>query len=194
MDPEVGDAFDAALRIWEAGGVLVHDTDPLGAANVERAGRTIYAREAATALADGLDPHRTYSDAVQVRRTARVTDAELREAEAVADSWRRRIRARIAEYDALVMPTVALVAPPITAEIEPTGRRLVHQTYPVTVAGLPALTMPLPSAGPLPIGALIVSAPGSDLSLLATAELLDALLAPHRAAPAPGPSLGRTAS
>ena len=86
---------------------------------------------------------------------------------------------RLAGVDVLILPTVPVLAPPIGARdtdigggwTSPRDALLAHDAL-WGVLGLPALSIPIPNPGGLPVGAQLVGAPGGDAALLAMAETI----------------------
>jgi amidase len=78
----------------------------------------------------------------------------------------------------LVLPSVPFFPPPVGA-----GGREPHTrfTAPVNLAGLPALSLPVPAAGRLPASLQLIGPPGSEDLLLATGAALEAAAAYQRA-------------
>jgi len=86
--------------------------------------------------------------------------------------------------DVLLLPTVPVLAPPLGARDADLGGgwrsprdALLSHTVPFSVLGLPALSMPVPAPGPLPVGVQLVGAPGADESLLACARTVETVIA-----------------
>jgi len=112
-------------------------------------------------------------------------------AEVAARDYARALR-RLAEVratagalldgvDILLLPTVPVLAPPLGARDTDVGAgwtsprdALLAHTVPFSVLGLPALSLPVPAPGPLPVGVQLVGAPGADESLLACARTVEA--------------------
>jgi aspartyl-tRNA(Asn)/glutamyl-tRNA(Gln) amidotransferase subunit A len=86
---------------------------------------------------------------------------------------------RLDGVDVLVLPTVPVLAPPLGARDTPIGggwtsprdALLAHNAL-WGVLGLPAVSVPIPNPGGLPVGAQLVGAPGGDAALLAMAETI----------------------
>jgi Asp-tRNA(Asn)/Glu-tRNA(Gln) amidotransferase A subunit family amidase len=86
--------------------------------------------------------------------------------------------------DLLLLPTVPVLAPPLGARDTDVGAgwtsprdALLAHTVPFSVLGLPALSLPVPAPGALPVGVQLVGAPGADESLLACARTVERLAA-----------------
>jgi amidase len=110
--------------------------------------------------------------AARLERAARLGSKDVEEAEpvkrAVADAL-----ARLGPNEALVLPTTGTPAPGRDADAEQRERARVSAgqlTSIATLAGAPAISMPLLSVGGLPVGLSLVGPPGADLALLAAAS------------------------
>jgi aspartyl-tRNA(Asn)/glutamyl-tRNA(Gln) amidotransferase subunit A len=84
--------------------------------------------------------------------------------------------------DVLLLPTVPVLAPPLGARdtdigggwTSPRDALLAH-TSPFSTLGLPAISIPVPAPGALPVGVQLVGPPGDDESLLAVARTVEAV-------------------
>jgi aspartyl-tRNA(Asn)/glutamyl-tRNA(Gln) amidotransferase subunit A len=93
-----------------------------------------------------------------------------------------RVGARTADFDALLMPTVAITAPPIAAfERDEDYRHLnaliLRNPSVVNFLDRCAITIPIQRAGTAPIGLMVVGEHGADRRLLALARGIEAALA-----------------
>jgi amidase len=186
-EPEVAKAAKAAahdLARWL--GAEAAETDLLDQAPSPEDGMSAFN------VLQGVQVWRNYGDwvtgagpslgpdiAARLERAARLGSKDVNEAEpvkrAVADAV-----ARLRPNEALVLPTTGTPAPRRDADAEERERARVSAgqlTSIATLAGAPAISMPLLSVGGLPVGLSLVGPPGADLALLAAAS----------AAP-PGPS------
>jgi len=98
-----------------------------------------------------------------------------------------RLRARTAPFDALLMPTVAITAPPIAAfERDEDYRHLnaliLRNPSVINFLDRCAITIPIHPAGSPPVGLMVVGEHGADRRLLALAHGIEAALADNRAA------------
>ncbi len=154
--PDVGRARGAAIVITAAEGAAQHRDALLAtpdAFDVRTRGRFLA----------GLGvPAIDYIDAQRFRRW-----------------WQQRVLAVLAEIDILVVPTVACLPPLLdapTVEIAgrqlPTGAVLGRFTQPLSLIGLPALSVPVLTVDGLPAGVQLVGRPGSDATLIAAAAHL----------------------
>jgi Asp-tRNA(Asn)/Glu-tRNA(Gln) amidotransferase A subunit family amidase len=90
--------------------------------------------------------------------------------------------ARFDGLDALLLPTVPVLAPPLGAREADIGGgwrsprdALLAFDTPWSVLGLPAISLPVPGPAPLPVGVQLVGAPGGDIRLLAVARAVEAV-------------------
>ena len=129
----------------------------------------------------------------------KVTARELAEALRVLAAFERTTLARIAPYDAVVLPALGMVPPELGwFDAEDPERNFEQQcrftpyTSMVNVAGLPAITVPVRWTDPtptapqgMPTGIQLVGRPGGEHTLLALAAQLEATLRwPERHPPA----------
>jgi aspartyl-tRNA(Asn)/glutamyl-tRNA(Gln) amidotransferase subunit A len=94
----------------------------------------------------------------------------------------RAMDARLADLDALVMPTTATVAPRIDEVSEPKafmGRNalLLRNTTIANFFDLCAVSLPIPRAGGLPCGLMVIARNGDDRRLLRIAAAVERLFA-----------------
>jgi amidase len=110
--------------------------------------------------------------AARLGRAARVGPSDVAAAEPVAQAVASAV-ARLGSEEALVMPTTGTPAPARAANAEERERARLSAgqlTSIATLAGAPALSLPLIDLGGLPVGLSLIGPPGSDLSLLALAS------------------------
>lgn len=148
--------------------------------------RTIQSVEAVTVHHDRMTTAPELFDPEVLQRLRAAAEVPARD---YARALRRlgEVRARAGELldgvDVLLLPTVPVLAPPLGARdtdigggwTSPRDALLAH-TVPFSVLGLPALSLPVPAPGALPVGVQLVGAPGADESLLACARTVEALL------------------
>lgn len=104
-------------------------------------------------------------------RAAGFTKADVEQAEPVAHAVAAAV-ARLGPGEALVLPATGTPAPAREAGADERERARVSAgqlTSIATLAGAPAVAMPLLEVRGLPVGISLVGAPGSDVSLLAAA-------------------------
>jgi amidase len=108
----------------------------------------------------------------RIERARRITDEEVAKAEPAAAAVSARIQA-VKPDEAVVLPATGTVAPPRDASAEGRQRaRLAagRLSCLASLAGAPAVSLPLAHADGLPVGLGLVGAPGSDLGLLSAAD------------------------
>jgi aspartyl-tRNA(Asn)/glutamyl-tRNA(Gln) amidotransferase subunit A len=93
-----------------------------------------------------------------------------------------RVAACTAEFDALLMPTVAITAPPIAAfaddrEYFRLNGLILRNTSVINFLDRCAITLPIQPAGAAPVGLMVVGEHGGDHRLLAIARGVEAVLA-----------------
>ncbi|MEJ1160944.1 amidase family protein [Prosthecomicrobium sp. N25] len=98
------------------------------------------------------------------------------------------VRPRFRDLDALILPTVPIRAPRIADLADPAAFAranllLLRNTIPANILDLPSASVPLPMpAGSLPAGLMLMGASGTDETLWAVAETVEAVLARPAAA------------
>ena len=111
--------------------------------------------------------------AARLERAAGFGRADVDQAEPVAEEVAAAV-AQLGSDEALILPTTGTAAPGREAGAEERERARVSAgqlTSIATLAGAPAVTVPLLHADGLPVGLSVMGRPGSDLSLLAAARL-----------------------
>jgi aspartyl-tRNA(Asn)/glutamyl-tRNA(Gln) amidotransferase subunit A len=93
-----------------------------------------------------------------------------------------RVARRTAEFDALLMPTVAITAPPISAFAQDTdyfrlNGLILRNTSVINFLDRCAITLPIQPPGAAPVGLMVVGEHGGDNRLLAIARGLEAAIA-----------------
>jgi amidase len=90
-------------------------------------------------------------------------------------TWKASLEQMFTEVDILVTPTLSIFPP----RLEDGDDLLVSRcTLPVNLAGVPALSLPVPSDGPLPASIQLIGPPHSEERLLTAGALLEAAVAP----------------
>ena len=85
--------------------------------------------------------------------------------------WKETLERVFTEVDFLVTPTLSIFPP----RLEDGDDLLVSRcTLPVNLAGVPALSLPVPTAGPLPASMQLIGPAHSEERLLAAGALLEA--------------------
>ena len=96
--------------------------------------------------------------------------------------WILRVQQRLAGLDALVCPTVPIVAPPI-ADLRASDEAffkanglLLRNTFAINFLDGCAFTLPCHAAGELPVGLMLAAPAGHDAALAGVALAVEALL------------------
>jgi aspartyl-tRNA(Asn)/glutamyl-tRNA(Gln) amidotransferase subunit A len=113
-----------------------------------------------------------------------LTGLELIKAQRIRSHLVETLQRGLGEWEALVLPTLPVVAPRAEEEWQEfSGRRVTTQDSMTwfcwigNLAGLPCISIPVPrEQGSLPVGMMLMGRPGQDEALLAVAEWIDAKL------------------
>ena len=193
VEPEVRRAVrNAAEVLAELGADLVEAEMPGAGEAAERANRLILAEALSVHLED-LDatPERFGEDVRRRLELGReISGVEVARAIAAMRSWRVEMLDHFDRLDLILTPTTSEGAPPIAgSEMIETTARLTRFTYPWSLAGLPAMSVPcgLDAAG-MPIGMQLVAAPWRDDLLLAAAAAFQLATDWHSLRPAIRPA------
>jgi len=101
-------------------------------------------------------------------------DAVVRAAWQAQRDWQATLERIFTEVDILVTPTLTIFPPPLDDGDDLLVSRC---TLPVNLAGVPALSLPVPTGGPLPASIQLIGPAGSEERLLAAGALLEAAVA-----------------
>ena len=120
----------------------------------------------------------------RIERASGMTAVEYIELRAARADLITRVATRTSDFDALLMPTVAITAPPIAAfERDEDYRRLnsllLRNTSVINFLDCCAITVPAQTAGP-PVGLMIVGEHGADHHLLGIARGIEAAVSRSR--------------
>jgi aspartyl-tRNA(Asn)/glutamyl-tRNA(Gln) amidotransferase subunit A len=123
----------------------------------------------------------------RIERASSMTAVEYVQLRAARADLITQVATRMGGFDALLMPTVAITAPPIAAfERDEDYRRLnallLRNTSVINFLDCCAITVPIQTAGP-PIGLMIVGEHGKDRQLLGVGRGIEAAVNRTRLAP-----------
>jgi amidase len=171
VDPVVDRAVDDLLAA--SGAFDVVDLVLPGWIDAARAGATVLFAEAW--LSNGAlyesDTDRLGPEVRERLERGRAIPAdELAAARAQARRWSHELALVFAGVDVLALPTLPVL--PTRLDEPPPDTRTTN--VPVNLAGLPALALPAPTAGPMPASVQLVGPAGRESLLLATGALLEA--------------------
>jgi aspartyl-tRNA(Asn)/glutamyl-tRNA(Gln) amidotransferase subunit A len=189
LDETVGAAFHAALARLTAAGTRVLEAEVAHTAVIADVYVRIVLPEAAHWHASYLETRADdYTPLVRARiehgRT--IPAASYLDAQAVRTGLRAAVDAALDDCDALVLPTLPIVAPPLGAEMitidpagggEPISVRLamLKHTQLFNLTGHPAISLPMATAG-LPAGLQLVGHRHATARLLEVAAACEAVL------------------
>jgi aspartyl-tRNA(Asn)/glutamyl-tRNA(Gln) amidotransferase subunit A len=189
MDRHVATAFEAALKALSAAGATITDiplTELLEIPSIfAKGGFPAYEawavhRELIAAKGDVYDPRVR----VRILRGKEQSDADYAALKAARADMIARVAKITAPYDALVMPTVPLIAPTIASlEAEDAFRdiNLLMLRNPTVANFLDrcAISVPGHRAGDAPVGLMLIGARGADRGLLAIAAAVEEIVRPR---------------
>jgi aspartyl-tRNA(Asn)/glutamyl-tRNA(Gln) amidotransferase subunit A len=165
LDPDVD-------RAWKFASQGIPRVDFVDRMPLFKNGLTILMVEASAFHAKRLREHPDGfgADVVEhLRRGNRISPREYGEAAGTAPVLRLAAREAMRDVDALVLPTTAIVAPPVTAGNE-AREPLARFTRPFNMSGQPVVAIPVPVGSGLPVGVQVVGRTNA-LALAAAAWL-----------------------
>lgn len=186
LDSTVAAAFDAALSRLSAAGALVEqiaipEFAELAAINatggLSGAEAWAWHRDQIERAGDGYDP-RVLS---RIRRGQTMSAADLLELLQARVRWIASVEQRIAGYDALLMPTVPMVAPALAELSEDDAYYRINALIlrnPTLINFLDgcALSLPCHASGSAPVGLTLAAAGGRDRAILSLGMAVEACL------------------
>lgn len=176
LDQHVAQAWQRAVTILKQAGATVIDIaltelDELNAMNA-RGGITAYEawqwhKKTAQAQPEAYDPQVL----VRVQRGSHLTEQDAAELYLQRTAWQKRINAAISDFDALIMPTVPLIAPTIASLNDAQRYREINALMlrnPSIINMLDgcAISLPCHQSGTAPVGLSLASIHGDDASLI----------------------------
>jgi aspartyl-tRNA(Asn)/glutamyl-tRNA(Gln) amidotransferase subunit A len=186
MDSQVAKAFENALSRLSAAGALIEEIAvpefaELAAINasggLSGAEAWTWHRALIERAGDAYDP-RVMS---RIRRGQNMTAADLLELLQARIRWTVSVEQRIAGHDAMIMPTVPIVAPTLAeladddAYYRNNALILRNPTFINFLDGC-ALSLPCHAAGTAPVGLMLAAAGGRDRAVLALGMAVEACL------------------
>ncbi len=178
---EVQRCLEGALGALAAAGVDLADAARPDAADFDAANEQsiLVSRPEAVAFHRSLGLDRgNYTQDVrdQLAAAEAISAADHVAAQRLRASLRRELTAAFSDFDVLLMPTVAVVAPPHAGALEH-SRRLTRNVALWSFVGFPALSVPCGSGGGgLPVGLQIVARPHQEALLLDFGRLAESAL------------------
>ena len=186
MDREVASAFQGALTRLSAAGALIEEIEvpefaELAAINatggLSGAEAWAWHRALIERAGDAYDP-RVLS---RMRRGQTMSAADLLELLQARTRWTASVERRIAGHDAMIMPTVPIVAPTLNeladddAYYRANALILRNPTFINFLDGC-ALSLPCHAPGPAPVGLMLAAAGGRDRAVLALGMAMEGCL------------------
>jgi aspartyl-tRNA(Asn)/glutamyl-tRNA(Gln) amidotransferase subunit A len=186
LDPEVGRAFDAALKTLSAAGAVITD---LAVPAFDR--QAEYFRNGGFAGAEAYAIHRRWQDrlgeydpriAKRVLFGKEIAAADLVDLTRLRAEYMREVGALAAPYDAMLMPTTPTIAPPI-AEVDKSDEdyfrwnfRILRNVGVVNFLDGCAVSLPCHAPGAAPVGLSVFGVAMSDRHVLAAAAAIEGAL------------------
>ncbi len=187
MDDAVGQAFEAACSRLSAAGARIHRlavpefaelANIYANGNLPAAEAWAWHRRHIEAQAEAYDP-RVVS---RIRQGAGMSAADYIDLLAARQRWQAAVGARIQGFDALIMPTVPLVAPPIDGLVRDeaaywraNGLMLRNPSLINFLDGC-ALSLPCHVPGAAPVGLMLAGVGGRDRQILTLGQAVEAAL------------------
>ena len=176
IDPMIGRAIESACL---SSGLRTAEISLISWMRAFEAGSTILHAEAVSSnrhLIEDPELFAMLSPAVRDRLAVgeRITPEQLEEARSFGSIWRATLETAFEEVELLALPSVGFFPVPLTEAFDHT---YTHLTTPVNLAGFPAVSIPVPTDGPLPASLQLVGPPNSEPTLLASAALFEQVVA-----------------
>ncbi|MEZ0172287.1 amidase [Microvirga sp. TS319] len=192
MDKDVARAFEQALASLSSSGarideIAVPEFTELAAINAKggftAAEAWTWHRDLIERAGDRYDP-RVVS---RIRRGKDISAADYLDLLAARKAWRASVEARIQDYDALLLPSVPVVAPAIAdlaASDEvyyATNGLILRNPTMINFLDGAALSVPCHAPGEAPVGLMIAGPAGADRRILSIGMAMEALRSQARA-------------
>lgn len=164
---------DAALTAAKAGAAVTLVTLPDMEA-AQTAGLHIIGRECSNAfaplLASGLVGRDVHD---RLTAAAKISDAQIAEAEAVRTRFTAAVDALLADYDAIALPTLPCPPPTLLDAADPAAAiPMTANCRPFNLSGHPAIALPVGEANGAPVSLQLVGRRGGDEALCALARAI----------------------
>ena len=187
LAPEVEAAFEAALaQLKEAGAIVsriaVPEFDEIGAVNAKGGLTAPESFAWHRALLDAKEALYDRRVSVRIRRGASVSAADYIDTLAARRGLIDRVTLRLSAFDALVMPSVAILPPAIAALATDDDAYTQANLMALRNASLInmidgcALSLPIAAAGGAPVGLTVAGVAGEDHRVFAISAAIEALL------------------
>ena len=191
LEAPVARSFEQAIDVLRAAGALIDEIDLpelAAAADLGRGGGLSAAESWAWHRARLAERDSQYDPrvAMRIRRGASLTAADYIDLLRERRSWIERMAFAVSGYDALLSPTVPMVAPrvaPLVASDElffATNARLLRNPSIVNLLDGCALSLPCHREGDWPVGLMVLAPALADDRILAIGEVIEAALLPSR--------------
>ncbi|MDI9278657.1 amidase [Pantoea sp. EABMAA-21] len=176
LDEDVAQAWKSAIEALEqAGATLValplEELDELNSMNA-RGGITAYEawqwhQQSALAQPEAYDPQVL----ARVQRGSLLTEQDARELHQQRKAWQHRINSALADFDALLMPTVPRIAPTLASledaqQYMEVNALMLRNTSVINMLDGCALSLPCHQTGSAPVGLSLASVHGDDARLI----------------------------
>jgi aspartyl-tRNA(Asn)/glutamyl-tRNA(Gln) amidotransferase subunit A len=186
--PDVREAFERALETLAEAGATITASELPSAAAIAQAYVDVVLPEGAAWHARYLDTRAAdYSPTVRARfQSGRAISAvSYLAAQEFRRTLRREVDAVLADADAIVLPTLPILAPglgetdvtidPAVGDRTPVRAAMLRHTQPFNLTGHPAISLPVATSG-LPVGIQIVGRLGDTPGLLAIAAACEKMV------------------
>ncbi|TMS58768.1 amidase [Imbroritus primus] len=186
LEPEVGEAFERALRLLREAGASIEEIplQELGELAALNAAGGFSAPESWAVHRKLLSTRRAMVDhrvVARIERGAAMSAADYLDLIDARTDWIERVEARIEPFDAILCPTVPLLAPPIAALAHDdaffrANALLLRNTAVFNFLDGCSISLPCQPPGALPVGLMLSHAGMLDEVLLSAAMTVETLL------------------
>lgn len=185
--PAVSAAVQEAIDVLGERGAIISEIELADAAGAGAAVTTITRAEALAVHAARVrdEPESISPDVLaRLRLGEQVSGLDLARALQTGRDWRQELNIAFTDVDVILSPTATATAPTIAGtETTRTTAELTRLTYPWSLAGIPAISLPCGLSGGLPIGLQLAAPPWHEQRLLAIGAEYQAQTDWHRLRP-----------